>query len=83
MLIFVVVDNFVRVRGALLLCLSTFRSPLRQQNWRILVANEPMSSNEETRILLEYNKKYYSQKADFVTGFLYKVFFFSQLLVDN
>jgi hypothetical protein len=72
-----VAENFIRIRGALLLCLSTFRSPLRQQNWCILVANSPLSSYDEKRSLIEYNKKFYSDKADFVTGFLFKVHLFS------
>ena len=69
------VSNFIRVRDALLLCLSAFRSPLRQQNWSILVVNGTLSSFDEKRILIEYNKKYYSNKAEFVTGYLFKVFF--------
>lgn len=54
----------------MLVCLSTFRVPLRPQNWRLLVVPKELSSLEEKKLLKEYNEKHYSDKADFVTGFL-------------
>jgi hypothetical protein len=54
----------------MLVCFSTFRVPLRPQNWRLLVVPKELSSLEEKKVLKEYNEKYYSDKADFVTGFL-------------
>jgi hypothetical protein len=35
-----------------------------------LVVPKELSSLEEKKVLKEYNEKYYSDKADFVTGFL-------------
>jgi hypothetical protein len=69
-------ENFLRIRDTLLLCLSTYRTPLRPQNWAILVAQAPMTLLEERKFLEEYNKKHYADKAEFVTGYLYKVGFF-------
>jgi hypothetical protein len=63
-------ENFIRIRGAMLVGLSTFKVPLRPQNWRLLVVPKELSSLEEKKVLKEYNEKYYSDKADFVTRFL-------------
>ena len=63
-------ENFVRIRGAMLVCLSTFRVPLRPQNWRLLVLDKEMSSLDERKVLTHYNRKYYSDKSELVTGYL-------------
>jgi hypothetical protein len=75
-LFFLIEENFIRIRGAMLVCLSTFRVPLRPQNWRLLVVSKELSSLEEKRVLGEHNKKHYSDKADFATGFLIRVSYF-------
>jgi hypothetical protein len=61
------------VRHILLLCLSTFRTPLRPQNWNLLVTSKPMSLSQERKILDDYNKTHYANKTEFITGFIFKV----------
>lgn len=64
-------ENFVRIRGAMLVCLSTFRVPLRPQNWRLLVLDKEMASSlDERKVLTDYNRKHYSDKSELVTGYL-------------
>jgi hypothetical protein len=72
-------ENFLRVRGALLLVLAVYRPTLRPQNWKLLVVDKTLTTSQHVKLLTKLNTSLYKDAKEYLIGVLIKVWFLMKL----